>query len=133
MKRLSRLPTFCLSLRGSYAESSAQRIRPVAPQSSAPMLQVLSQNRVVGQNQASSGRSDAARGLQHRAWLWALAKQASDGALPSGKAIAATYGRHERWGRLVKSQGQAGAFDLAVELQEPLAGQLAHRGGPMTP
>lgn len=51
-----------------------------------------------------------ARGLQFQAWQWALARQASDGAMPSGKAIATTYGRHERWGRLVKSHGQAGAF-----------------------
>jgi len=53
-------------------------------------------------------RSDA---LQRQAWQWALARQVSDGALPSGKAIASAYDRHERWGRLVKSAGQAGAFD----------------------
>jgi hypothetical protein len=48
--------------------------------------------------------------LQRQAWQWALARQASDGTLPSGKAIASAYGRHERWGRLVKSAGLAGAI-----------------------
>jgi hypothetical protein len=33
-----------------------------------------------------------------------------DGSLPSGKAIAGQYGRHERWGRLVKQAGLEGAF-----------------------
>jgi hypothetical protein len=49
--------------------------------------------------------------LQRQAWQWALAAQASAGSLPSGRAIATAFGRHERWGRLVKRAGQAGAFD----------------------
>jgi hypothetical protein len=44
------------------------------------------------------------------AWQWARANRASDGSLPSGKAIARQYGRHERWGRLVKQAGLAGTF-----------------------
>jgi uncharacterized protein DUF2637 len=48
--------------------------------------------------------------LQRRAWQWALAHRASDGSLPSGSAIGAAHGRHERWGRLVKNAGQAGTF-----------------------
>jgi hypothetical protein len=48
--------------------------------------------------------------LQLQAWRWARANRASDGSLPSGKAIAGQYGRHERWGRLVKQAGLAGAF-----------------------
>jgi hypothetical protein len=40
--------------------------------------------------------------LQRQAWQWALANRAGDGTLPSGKQIAGQYGRHERWGRLVK-------------------------------
>jgi Protein of unknown function (DUF2637) len=48
--------------------------------------------------------------LQRQAWLWALAREASDGSMPSGKAIANVHGRHERWGRLVKSAGKAGLF-----------------------
>ena len=48
--------------------------------------------------------------LQCQAWQWALARRASDGTLPSGKVIAGACGRHERWGRMVKSAGLAGAF-----------------------
>jgi uncharacterized protein DUF2637 len=48
--------------------------------------------------------------LQLQAWQWAQANRAGDGSLPSGKAIARQYGWHERWGRLVKQAGQAGAF-----------------------
>jgi hypothetical protein len=33
---------------------------------------------------------------------------AADGSLPSGRAIAGQYGRHERWGRMVKKAGLAG-------------------------
>lgn len=40
-----------------------------------------------------------------------MASRAADGSLPGGKMIADRYGRHERWGRLVKSAGIAG--DLA--------------------
>jgi hypothetical protein len=50
------------------------------------------------------------RDLQRQAWQWALANRASDGTLPSGGAIARQYGRHERWGRLVKRSGIAGEF-----------------------
>jgi hypothetical protein len=40
--------------------------------------------------------------LQAQAWQCALAGQARDGSLPSGKDIACQHGRHERWGRLVR-------------------------------
>lgn len=41
--------------------------------------------------------------------------RAPDDSLPSGKVIAAQYGRHERWGRLVKGAGVAGEFaDVAA-------------------
>lgn len=50
------------------------------------------------------------RHLQRQAWQWALAHRGEDGSLPSGKAIADHYGRHERWGRLVKRAGLAGQF-----------------------
>ena len=46
--------------------------------------------------------------LQREAWQWALANRADDGSLPSGKQIADRYGRHERWGRLVKHAGSTG-------------------------
>src|SRR5262249_36186843 len=48
--------------------------------------------------------------MRLQAWEWAIANKAADGSLPSGKTIAARYGRHERWGRLVKSAGVSGEF-----------------------
>lgn len=48
--------------------------------------------------------------LQRRAWQWALANRNPDGSFPSGAVIGAAHGRRERWGRLVKKAGQAGAF-----------------------
>jgi hypothetical protein len=42
------------------------------------------------------------------AWMWAQDNRAADGSLPSGGEIARQYGRHERWGRLVKRSGLAG-------------------------
>lgn len=52
----------------------------------------------------------AGRDLQSQAWVWALANRAEDGSLPSGREIARHYGRHERWGRLVKRAGVVGQF-----------------------
>jgi Protein of unknown function (DUF2637) len=45
------------------------------------------------------------RGLRQHALAWAMANRGEDGRLPSGKAIADQFGRHERWGRLVKQHG----------------------------
>jgi hypothetical protein len=68
----------------------------------------------------ASGRRGSANGdLRRRAWQWALANQAGDGSLPSGREIAVQYGRHERWGRLVKRSGAAGEFAADGELGEP--------------
>ncbi|WP_435106278.1 DUF2637 domain-containing protein [Nocardiopsis synnemataformans] len=44
--------------------------------------------------------------FQARAWRWALERQRETGELPSGREIAARFERKERWGRLVKQQGQ---------------------------
>ena len=41
---------------------------------------------------------------------WAVAHRGADSRLPSGKQIASQFGRHERWGRLVKRAGMAGQF-----------------------
>ena len=57
-----------------------------------------------------SGLCVGRRELQRRAWLWALAQRASDGALPTGSEIARQHDRRERWGRLVKNAGLAGEF-----------------------
>jgi Protein of unknown function (DUF2637) len=49
--------------------------------------------------------------VQSEAWRWAQENLAEDGSLPTGRAIAKQYGRHERWGRLVKSSGLAGELN----------------------
>jgi Protein of unknown function (DUF2637) len=71
---------------------------------------------------AAAGRSPSpiagsSRGaeLRQQAWEWALTNRGEDGSLPSGKAIADRFGRHERWGRLVKRYGAAGEADVFVE------------------
>ncbi len=58
------------------------------------------------------GRRVSGQDLQERAWQWAVAHRGADGALPSGKQIASHFGRHERWGRLVKHAGIAGQFSV---------------------
>jgi hypothetical protein len=64
-----------------------------------------------GPSRHDQGRSSSAgRDLQRQAWQWALANRAGDDSLPSGREIALHYGRHERWGRLVKRSGAAGEF-----------------------
>jgi Protein of unknown function (DUF2637) len=57
-----------------------------------------------------ANRTPAGADLQWRAWQWAQAHRTAGGSLPSGGAIGAAHGRHERWGRLVKNAGQAGTF-----------------------
>jgi Protein of unknown function (DUF2637) len=46
--------------------------------------------------------------VRRDAWRWAQDNRAKDGSLPSGRAIGTRYGRHERWGRMVKRSGLAG-------------------------
>jgi hypothetical protein len=58
------------------------------------------------------------RELQRRAWYWAQAHCSSDGCLPSGREIARQFGRHERWGRLVKRSGCGGEFGSKDEPPE---------------
>jgi hypothetical protein len=48
--------------------------------------------------------------VQVEAWRWALDNRSEDGALPSGKEIAARFDHKERWGRLIKQWGQQGRF-----------------------
>lgn len=57
-----------------------------------------------------SGGAERWVDVRRQAWQWAMANAGEDGALPSGKAIGDRYGRHERWGRLVKAAGAAGEF-----------------------
>src|ERR1035438_10204277 len=46
-------------------------------------------------------------------WRWALTHRTEHGSLPTGREIAHRYGRHQRWGRLVKRAGAAGEFTAA--------------------
>ncbi|MGE5286717.1 MAG: DUF2637 domain-containing protein [Micromonosporaceae bacterium] len=62
------------------------------------------------QSPSVAGRGGLGRDLQLQAWQWAQANCAQDGSLPSGKEIARQYGRHERWGRIVKRSGLMGRF-----------------------
>jgi len=57
---------------------------------------------------AASKRGTAGRDVRLDAWQWAQDNRADDGSLPTGRDIANRYGRHERWGRLVKRSGVAG-------------------------
>jgi hypothetical protein len=92
------------------------------PRKPGPVTSSLEGGRTtVGRSQASGsgpgrreqgivGIGGVGRDLQRQAWQWALAHRAGDGSLPSGREIARQYGRHERWGRLVKRSGTAGQF-----------------------
>jgi Protein of unknown function (DUF2637) len=72
-----------------------------------------------GSRGGASGRCGGAGGdLRWQAWQWALANRAGNGSLPSGREIALQYGRHERWGRLVKRSGAAGEFAADSEADE---------------
>jgi uncharacterized protein DUF2637 len=56
---------------------------------------------------STAPRRAAERELWLDAWKWAQDNRAENGSLPSGREIARHYGRHERWGRLVKRSGLA--------------------------
>jgi hypothetical protein len=90
----------------------------------------LSEPRPLGD--ASGGRGGASGDLRRQAWQWALANRAGDGSLPSGREIAGQYGRHERWGRLVKRAGAAGELAHAGELSEPGLRLVGQRLPPAT-
>jgi Protein of unknown function (DUF2637) len=53
-------------------------------------------------------RRTVGRDVRRDAWRWAQDNRSQDGSLPSGRAIGTRYGRHERWGRMVKRSGLAG-------------------------
>jgi Protein of unknown function (DUF2637) len=91
--------------RAAEASSSGQRSRraPIRAAAVAAGDAVVSRP---GERRAS--HRAAAGQVQLHAWRWAQDNRAGDGSLPSGKDIARQYGRHERWGRLVKRAGQAG-------------------------
>lgn len=85
----------------TFAASKApKRDEPVALPASAPT-----------QNGPAAGAD-----MRRQAWEWAVANRAVDGSLPSGKVIADQYGRHERWGRLVKNAGATGEFSTPASI-----------------
>jgi hypothetical protein len=54
---------------------------------------------------------NAGKRLQRQAWAWALANRSEEGRLPAGAVIAKRFNRSPRWGRLVKSAGEAGSLE----------------------
>jgi len=83
-------------------------------------------------NEPPGGRGGASGDLRRQAWQWALANRAGDGSLPSGREIARQYGRHERWGRLVKRSGAAGEFATGGQLSETVLRLVGQRVPPAT-
>jgi hypothetical protein len=59
---------------------------------------------LAGAPRRTSQRAVGSR-MQQEALEWAMANRRDDGKLTGGKAIADQFGRHERWGRLVKQYG----------------------------
>jgi hypothetical protein len=71
------------------------------------------------QRQGPGAQGGASRDLQRQAWQWAVDNRAGDGSLPSGREIARQFGRHERWGRLVKRSGAVGELATADDDSGP--------------
>ena len=67
----------------------------------------------------SAGAKAAGRETRVEAWRWAQDNRAADGSLPPGREIARQYGRHERWGRLVKRSGLAGELSIQSARRGP--------------
>ena len=89
----------------------SQRLRTAPASSTNPAPAPSAELRLVRPPElGKANRTPVGVDLQGRAWQWALAHRAPDGSLPSGSAIGAAHGRHQRWGRLVKTAGQAGTF-----------------------
>jgi hypothetical protein len=91
--------------RAAEASSSAQRSRPALSPATTAVAGTAAGSRSC---ERPTPQRAAAGQVQLNAWRWAQDNRAGDGSLPSGKDIARQYGRHERWGRLVKRAGLAG-------------------------
>ncbi len=90
---------------GSPASAAGQEAAPSKPLPRDPALAAISAAPSERSVRAGSGID-----VRRDAWRWALANLGDDGSLPSGRVIGDRYGRHERWGRLVKAAGAAGEF-----------------------
>jgi hypothetical protein len=79
--------------------------------------------REAGQKRVTAGRDERAA-----AWQWAQCHRAEDGSLPPGREIARQYGRHERWGRLVKRSGLGATWGAGLSpgssAAQPIAGRV---------
>jgi hypothetical protein len=106
------------ALIGSYELLMAQ-IRRVSPgeTSGDGSTEILGDDVGPGEGDVDSGGVLTDAGKQadgdiadvHRAaWRWAQANRRHDGALPSGRVIAAQFSRSPRWGRWIKSVGVRG-------------------------
>jgi Protein of unknown function (DUF2637) len=124
-KIIAAWPSFALI--GSY-ELLMRQIRATAATASArrrPALQSLVHAATSGSVFGVTSGSVSAPGspceagptLREEALRWAIANRGEDGRLPSGKAIAEQFGRHERWGRLVKHD----ADDAQADANRPNA------------
>ena len=84
---------------GVYAEAQPRtHLRMVEPSADPPRAN------------DDAGSPEVAPRIQVEAWRWALDNRGDDGELPSGREIAARFGRKECWGRLIKQKGQRGHF-----------------------
>ncbi len=115
-------------VRRGAAGTDAQDRRPRQPQPARAASAARGPARdlqLVGWSRGDQGNRRASGELQRQAWQWALANRSADGTLPSGGAIGRAHGRRERWGRLVKNVGQAGAFGSE---NAQAASRVAHEG-----
>jgi Protein of unknown function (DUF2637) len=108
-------PSFALI--GSYellmrqvraAPAASPRQRPKRSGYSQAVEPARKRDAAASPKSARTGERLAGSDLQRQAWEWAVANRAPDGRLPSGRAIAARFGRHERWGRMVKQHSEVG-------------------------
>jgi hypothetical protein len=97
------------------AEAGSPRRRRHLGGSAAAAPATVASNRSMASRSAdrtvSAPPKAAGRDVWLDAWRWAQDNRAADGSLLSGGEIARQYGRHERWGRLVKRAGLAGVLD----------------------
>jgi hypothetical protein len=108
-------PSFALI--GAY-EMLMRQVRQAATVNPGNQQQAQGARRA-GLGSAQDVAGELGRDLQRQAWDWAQANRNRDGGFPSGREIAEQFGRHERWGRLVKRSGCAGEFPADSNPGEP--------------